>query len=438
MTTNVGYVVLSAQPVLYRGEFVIGAKIYIYKAGTNTPASAYSDSEGMALHTWPMLSDANGCIPTFWVSEPAIKVDIQTPTGSIIRTVDGIQGYIEPSTGGGGGGGGGGGTDTTLFPGTLIPAHAVGPQDGWVRANGRTIGNSSSGASERADADTENLFVHLWTTDIALAVLGGRGANALADYNANKTITLPDYRGRVPVGLTDMGASNSSILNGIGFDQGNSRSIGSHGGDGVVTLTTAQLPIHSHSATSASNGAHTHTGTSDRAGTHIHGLGMGAAGNHNHTAATSIAGVGDHAHGASSSTTTTLTEVGNHTHSLRRQLSTGQVSVLSLAFQGNATLVEDNSDPVAGAGGHNHTATSTTSTSIAGAGSHTHGASTSIYDAGTHTHNLSIDPSPDHQHSFTTQSAGAHTHSITVGNTGSGLYHNNMQPFIMVTWYIKL
>jgi microcystin-dependent protein len=137
------------------------------------------------------------------------------------------------------------------------------------------------------------LFIHLWNTDIALSVLGGRGTSAEADYDANKTITLPDYRGRVPVGMSAMGASNSSILNGVGFDQGNSQSIGSYGGDGVVTLTTAQLPIHSHNATTASNGAHTHTGTSDRAGTHIHSLGMGAAGEHNHAAVTSIAGVCD-------------------------------------------------------------------------------------------------------------------------------------------------
>jgi microcystin-dependent protein len=435
MTTNVGYVVLSAQPVLYRGEFVIGAKIYVYKAGTNTPASAYSDAEGMALHTWPMLTDANGCIPTFWVSEPSIKVDIQTPTGSIIRTVDGIQGYVAPATGGGTGGGGtGGGTDTTLFPGVLMPAHAVGPQDGWVRANGRSIGNGSSGATERADADTEDLFIHLWNTDIALSVLGGRGTTAQGDYDANKTITLPDYRGRVPVGLTDMGASNSSILNGIGFDQGNSRSIGSYGGDGVVTLTTAQIPIHNHSATTASNGAHTHTGTSDRAGTHIHGLGMGTAGNHNHAAATSIAGVGDHAHSASSSTS--IGNAGAHTHSLRRQLSVGSIASTYIKFEGNATTAEDNSGPVNAVGDHSHGAS--TSTTIAGAGSHSHGASTSIYDAGSHSHDLYIDASPDHQHSFTTQSAGAHTHNITVGNTGTGLYHNNMQPFIMVTWYIKL
>lgn len=411
MTTNVGYVVLSAQPVLYRGEFVIGAKIYVYKAGTNTPASAYSDAEGMALHTWPMLTDANGCIPTFWVSEPSIKVDIQTPTGSIIRTVDGIQGYVAPATGGGGGGGGGGsGTGTTILPGFLMPAHAVGPQDGWVRANGRSIGNSSSGATERADADTEDLFIHLWNTDIALSVLGGRGTTAQADYDANKTITLPDYRGRVPIGMTDMGASNSSILNGIGFDQGNSRSIGSYGGDGVVTLTTAQIPIHNHSATTASNGAHTHTGTSDRAGTHIHGLGMGTAGDHNHSAATS--------------TSTSIAGNGSHNHAIVRRESAGSISGWFMDMFQGASSASDQSGPVKEAGFHSHSASSSSSTSI--------------YNAGSHTHSLSIDASPDHQHSFTTQSAGAHTHNITVGNTGSGLYHNNMQPFIMVTWYIKL
>ena len=40
----------------------------------------------------------------------------------------------------------------------------------------------------------------------------GRGATALADFNALKPITLPDLRGRSPVGLDDMGAAGAGRI----------------------------------------------------------------------------------------------------------------------------------------------------------------------------------------------------------------------------------
>lgn len=68
---------------------------------------------------------------------------------------------------------------------------------GWVRLRGGTIGSASSGASERAHADTHDLFVLLWNEfdNTAAPVIGGRGASAEADWTANKRITLFDDRG---------------------------------------------------------------------------------------------------------------------------------------------------------------------------------------------------------------------------------------------------
>jgi hypothetical protein len=72
---------------------------------------------------------------------------------------------------------------------------------GSVRANGLTIGNAASGGTERANADTVNLFIFLYINDTTLAVSGGRTApgttraNAITDYNLNKTITLPNIQG---------------------------------------------------------------------------------------------------------------------------------------------------------------------------------------------------------------------------------------------------
>jgi hypothetical protein len=69
---------------------------------------------------------------------------------------------------------------------------------GWVLMNDTTIGNASSGATGRANADTSALFTLLWTNtaDAQCAVSTGRGASAAADYAANKTIALPKALGR--------------------------------------------------------------------------------------------------------------------------------------------------------------------------------------------------------------------------------------------------
>lgn len=69
---------------------------------------------------------------------------------------------------------------------------------GWVLMNDGTIGNGSSGGTARANADTLALFTLLWTNtvDADCAVSTGRGANAAADFAANKTIALPKVLGR--------------------------------------------------------------------------------------------------------------------------------------------------------------------------------------------------------------------------------------------------
>lgn len=83
---------------------------------------------------------------------------------------------------------------------------------GWVLASGRTIGSAASGASERANADTQALFTLLWNSmaDTEAPVSGGRGASAAADFAANKTITLPDARGRTLAGLENMGGGTGA------------------------------------------------------------------------------------------------------------------------------------------------------------------------------------------------------------------------------------
>lgn len=142
------------------------------------------------------------------------------------------------------------------FVGTTAPT-------GWVLASGLTLGNASSGATGRANADTEELFTLLWNSfaNAELAVSTGRGASAAADYAANKTIVIPDLRGRVAVGKDDMGGSTASrITNAEVSIVGTT--MGASGGVQSVTLSAAQsgVPAHTHTITDP---GHTHNQNSN-------------------------------------------------------------------------------------------------------------------------------------------------------------------------------
>lgn len=121
----------------------------------------------------------------------------------------------------------------------MMLRYGEGLRAGFVRANGRTIGMAISGASERANSDAQSLFEWLWNSDTNLVVVGGRGANALADWNANKQMTLPDWRGRAIIGMDTMGNGAAGIV-------GPANVLGWAGGEGAHTLTANEMPSHAH------------------------------------------------------------------------------------------------------------------------------------------------------------------------------------------------
>lgn len=109
---------------------------------------------------------------------------------------------------------------------------------GWVLCNDGTIGDASSGATRRANADCQALFTLLWNnvTNTYAAVSTGRGASAAADWAAHKTIALTKMLGRA------LAISGS--------------------GSGLTARTLGQtFGEEEHALTSAENGAHTHTVT---------------------------------------------------------------------------------------------------------------------------------------------------------------------------------
>lgn len=225
-----------------------GGQLYFIQAGTTqTPQNAFQDS-GLTI-PWPnpMTLDAGGNIPQLFFADGQIKVRLTNSAGVVQLVADNIL-VIGASSGGGGGGS----VDptTVLQTGDVKFRYGTGVHTGFVRQNGRTIGSATSGATERANADCQALFEYLWNTDSTLVVSTGRGASANADWVANKTIALPDQRGRVLAGANDMGNTNAAILNPLATTKGDTITLGSLMGYGASrTLLAANLPPYTPSGT---------------------------------------------------------------------------------------------------------------------------------------------------------------------------------------------
>lgn len=103
------------------------------------------------------------------------------------------------------------------------------PDSGWVMFDDGTIGSATSGASNRANADTQALFYLLWAgfSDSLAPVTGGRGASKEADWTANKKIKL----------LTTLGRAIALAGSGSGLT---ARTLGDKVGEETHTLTSAE------------------------------------------------------------------------------------------------------------------------------------------------------------------------------------------------------
>jgi hypothetical protein len=199
------------QQIDISGQPLANCQISFFVAGTvAAPQNSYADFGLTQQQPSPLVCDQTGRVPLHWLADGLIHVRLTDASGNVI--IDTTMQVLGPSSGGGGGGGGTVDPTAIFSTGSLLARYGTGAFAGFVRTNGLTIGNSTSGASERANADTQNLFVYLWNTDPNLVVAGGRGANALADFNGGKTITLPDYRGTMLAGLADMGNLATPVL----------------------------------------------------------------------------------------------------------------------------------------------------------------------------------------------------------------------------------
>jgi len=120
-------------------------------------------------------------------------------------------------------------------------------QNGWVQLNEGNIGNASSGATTRANADTHDLFVLLWnitnavpTTLLVYSSIGAvvaRGTSAINDFNANRRLDLPKATGRSLIQAGTAGIKTYVIGEKFGEEQ-------------HTMSATAEMPKHNHPGSS--------------------------------------------------------------------------------------------------------------------------------------------------------------------------------------------
>jgi microcystin-dependent protein len=221
------------------GRPLSGGKLHFYQAGTtSTPQNAYKDLALTLPHPNPIELNSAGRVPQLFLADGYIKIALVDSHGVEQEETDFVL-VVGPSSGEGSGPS----VDATtiLATGDIRLRYGTGVLTGSVRANGRTIGSATSGANERANADCQPLFLYLWNTDANLSVSTGRGASASADWTANKTIALPDMRGRAPYGADDMGSSPANRLT-SGYFGSDATILGHAGGLEYHLLTVSELP----------------------------------------------------------------------------------------------------------------------------------------------------------------------------------------------------
>jgi hypothetical protein len=383
------------------GAVAAGAKAYFFQGGTTTPASTYSDAAESSARTHPVLADANGRWPNVFIPyQTSYDVQVTTSAGTQlyyptnIPNADPIEASEDSVD-----------DNQLLQTGDVIWAPKTGDRTGFVRLNGRTIGSASSGATERANDDCEDLFLYYWNNlaNGQAAVGGGRGASAAADWAANKTIALLNGRSASLMGLDDMGNSAAGLLpiSGI-FVNGAATTVGSLLGENTHTMTEAEIRAHTHtfSGTTSSDGAHTHTGSTSGGSAHSHTGTVDSGGSHTHTGTTDA-----------------------HSHTV-------------VAYVLNqVTAQSDSTDPDFNAltNGTTLGTSGTTNTSNANVNFTTD-------SGGSHNHTFTTDNESSHTHTFTTDSGGAHTHTYsgTTSSTGSSTAFNTVHRSLLGTWYQKL
>jgi len=364
------------------GQIARGALVYFYDSGTTTPRTVYADSALTTPRTHPVVADAVGRFPAIFLPYGDYRARVTDASGVLIFDTDAISNPAPPDDGGGSGIVVS--IEQIFQTGDALFLEKTGTRNGWVRDNGRTIGNAASGATERANADCANLFAWYWNnfSDSICPVSGGRGGSAAADFAANKTIQTLDKRGRAAVGLDDMGNSPANRIQ-------RSTTINTTNGSTSVTVASVAGIVPGMYVISA-----------------------------NIPAGATITAIS----GATLTLSQAATATASSTAARFSLFRDAQVPGYSAGGDTHALVLNEipahNHGGTTGhAGSHNHNYTGSTNNTVVGVGS---GAN----PAGPVSTGNVTSTAPDHSH--------------TIASAGGGHPHNNLQPSILGTWYRKL
>lgn len=256
------------------GDLIRSARLQVFLAGTTTPAVLYkaADYANGTEHPNPIPVTGAGILPAMY-GAGSFKFRALTSTGAIVWEADGITLTDPPKADDAQGDNLG-----LLSTGQIAQFYGTGSRAGFVRMNGRTIGNAASGATERSAADTRALYLMLWSEDDSLVVNGGRGQTAAQDFDAGKSLALPYAPGKILVSMDGMGAPAQNVFPGLSWNSGGSGTrLGSRSGGWTATIGISQLPPHNHEIVLdvQPGGGFTVNGqTSNVTQDHLHGVGV--------------------------------------------------------------------------------------------------------------------------------------------------------------------
>lgn len=221
------------------GTFLNAGKLYVYDPGTTTPAAIFSTlalTPGSELPS-PIILNSAGRVPAVYAANGSVRVRLLNSASVLQADIDNVAIVTAAS---------GGGTPTPIPDSTQIwgtgdvkVRYDDQPLEGYVRANGKSIGSASSGATERANADARPLYLLLWPF-ANIVVPAGKGATAEADWAANKPLTLPDMAGRLIGARDDLGNGSAGRITAATVT--GPTLAGATGGAEVVTIAQANLP----------------------------------------------------------------------------------------------------------------------------------------------------------------------------------------------------
>lgn len=242
--------------------------------------------------------------------------------------------------------------------------------------------------------------------------------------------------------------------------------LGATGGANSVSLTDVNLPVHSHSGTTSSNGSHAHTVNATTAsgahghtkaatssgGSHAHTINTSAAGAHSHSSPQTTGADGHHNHNMNN-----MNNGGDHTHTNNMLFSNNEAGAYhygtNVAFNGatnNAVLGtrdaarsmararerQPNSQHTHNLGtsnlAHGHGGGSTAS------GNHTHTSNTN--SGGSHQHNVGgLSTTGNHQHTANNTSTRTnHSHQFDTNSSGSGSALDIRPKYYIVAFIMKI